>query len=424
MTVAPAALGDEEPLPRRFGPYLLFDKIGEGGMARIFLARSSGGLGDRLVVVKEILPLLAASPEMSRLLVDEAKLCAVLSHKNVVQVTDLGREGSSLYIAMEYVEGLDLRELLRGCSQKKVPLPASFSLFVVVETLRALDYAHRKRSEDGRPLGIVHRDVSPSNVLLSVEGEVKLCDFGIARAFTTGDELPEEAIQGKAGYMSPEAASGDAVDARSDVFAAGILLWELLAGQRLYRSGSGRASVIAQAREGVVPELPARGHPDEERLHTIVRKAVARDPAARYQSAQAMLEDLEAYVADNGLVASALRFGDFLVEHFGAEIVERRRERERIAKALDAASAMRTPLASAPRAEMPTMPDPNASGLTATRPSDRPPPAPPAPVQEAAPRPSERPSMPVAKPSSNTGLLIVVILLFVAGALLVLFGRR
>ena len=424
MTVAPAALGDEEPLPRRFGPYLLFDKIGEGGMARIFLARSAGGLGgDRLVVVKEILPLLAASPEMSRLLVDEAKLCAVLSHKNVVQVTDLGREGSSLYIAMDYVEGLDLRELLRGCSQKKVPLPIPFSLFVVAETLRALDYAHRKRGEDGRPLGIVHRDVSPSNVLLSVEGEVKLCDFGIARAFTTRDALPEEAIQGKAGYMSPEAARGDAVDARSDVFAAGILLWELLAGQRLYRSGSGRSSMIAQAREGVVPELPARGYPQEERLYAIVRKAVAREPAGRYQSAQAMLEELETYIADNGLVASALRFGDFLVEHFGAEIVERRRERERIAKELDVASAMRTPLISAPRAELPTLPDPNAGGLTATRPSDRPPP-PQGPSQPAAPRASVRPIQPVQKASSNTGLLIVVVLLFVAGALLVLFGRR
>jgi serine/threonine protein kinase len=416
MMVASAGLGDEEPLPRRFGPYLLFDKIGEGGMARIFLARAQGSLGgDRLMVVKEILPLLAASPEMSQLLIDEAKLCAVLSHKNVVQVTDLGREGSSLYIAMEYVEGLDLRELLRGCSQKKVPLPVEFSLFVVAETLRALDYAHRKRGEDGRPLGIVHRDVSPSNVLLSVEGEVKLCDFGIARAFMTGDALPEEAIQGKAGYMSPEAARGDPVDARSDVFAAGILLWELLAGQRLYRSGSGRASVIAQAREGIVPELPVRGYAEEARLHAIVRTAVGRQPANRYQSAQAMLDELEAYIVDNGLVASALRFGDFLVEHFGAEIVERRRERERIAKELDAAAPRPAAPASATRHELPTLPDPNASGITATRSSDRPPPSPPV---------SERPSLPVAKTSSNAGLVVLVVLLLLAGALLVLFGRR
>ena len=149
---------------------------------------------------------------------------------------------------------------------------------------------------------------------------------------------------------------------------------------------------------------------------------MAREPAGRYQSAQAMLEERETYIADNGFVASALRFGDFLVEHFGAEIVERRRERERIAKELDVASAMRTPLISAPRAELPTLPDPNAGGLTATRPSDRPPP-PPGPSQPVAPR-SERPIQPARKASSNTGLLIVVVLLFVAGALLVLFGRR
>ena len=121
-------------------------------MARIFLAREKTDLGgDRLIVVKEILPLLASSEEMSKLLIDEAKLCATLSHKNVVQVADLGREQDSLYIAMEYVEGLDLRDLLRGCSQKKVPLPVQFSLFIVSEVLHALDYAHRRRSEDGRP---------------------------------------------------------------------------------------------------------------------------------------------------------------------------------------------------------------------------------------------------------------------------------
>jgi serine/threonine-protein kinase len=419
MTASALAPGDEAGLPRRFGPYVLFDKIGEGGMARIFLARRGGGLGtERLLVVKEILPLLAASPEMSQLLVDEAKLCADLTHKNVVQVTDLGREGGRLYIAMEYVEGLDLRELLRGCSQKKVPLPVEFSLFVVAETLKALDYAHRKRAADGRPLGIVHRDVSPSNVLLSVEGEVKLCDFGIARALTTGDALPEEAIQGKAGYMSPEAAHGSAVDARSDVFAVGILLWELLAGQRLYRSGAGRSSIIAQAREAEIPELPPRGYPDEARLHAIVRTAVAKDAAARHQTAQAMLEELEAYVADNRLVASPLRFGDFLVEHFGAEIIERRRERERAAKQAvpDLSEAV---ISNSPRAELPTLPDPNASALTAARPSDRPPPS-------SGRRISDRPlaNPPEPESRSSTLLVVLIVLIFAAAVAFFVFGRR
>ncbi len=420
MTGLAAAEETDDALPRRFGRYVLFDKIGEGGMARIFLAREKTGLGgDRLVVVKEILPLLASSEEMSRLLIDEAKLCATLSHKNIVQVADLGREQDRLYIAMEYVEGLDLRDLLRACSQKKIPLPVHFSLYVVAETLRALDYAHRKRDDHGRALGIVHRDVSPSNVLLSVEGEVKLCDFGIARVLTTSDALPDEAIQGKAGYMSPEAARGDVVDARSDLFAAGILLWELLAGQRLYRSGSGRLSPLEQARRAVVPPLPARGYPDEERLHGIVRTALSQEPSARYASAPAMLDELERYVADNGLVASSLRFGDWLMENFGTEIVERRRERERSAKELDEGSGRQgsfpAPTGGAgnenpthPRNEIPTMPDPEDGRRL-----------PPEAFPDEVPAELEAP-----RPRGPRAILIWVVVVLLFGIAGFFFGRR
>jgi len=407
MSTAAVVTGDEDALPRRFGPYVLFDKVGEGGMARIFLARGKSSLGgNRLLVVKEILPLLAASEEMSRLLIDEAKLCAALSHKNIVQVTDLGREEGSLYIAMEYVEGLDLRELLRSCSRKQVPLPIEFSLYIVAEALRALDYAHRKRASDGSPLGIVHRDVSPSNLLLSVEGEVKLCDFGIARALTSGDVLPEEAIQGKAGYMSPEAARGDAVDARSDVFAIGIVTWELLAGQRLYRSGAGRPSPLEQARKAEIPILPPKAFPEFERLSAIVQRALLPDPAQRYQSAAAMLDDLEKYVVANGQVASALRFGDWLVEHFGAEIVERRRERERHARELDEASGAREAMPVVTRTEQPTIPDPNDGRAL--------------PPEAFPDRESE---IPIKRPSP-AAIAALVLLFLLAGAILALLVGR
>src|SRR5271155_4330830 len=194
--------------PRKFGRYALFDFIGKGGMAEIFLARAHTELGAaRLCVVKQILPQYATHPQFAEMLIHEAKLAARLSHAHIVQVFDLGREGDQLYIAMEYVEGFDLNALLRRCSQRRIPLPLEFALRVVADTLTGLDYAHRRENDEGKPLGIVHRDVSPSNVLVSLEGEVKVCDFGIARAndvvLSESGAQMDEAIKGKAGYMSP-----------------------------------------------------------------------------------------------------------------------------------------------------------------------------------------------------------------------------
>lgn len=326
-------------LPRTFGRYVLFDLIGRGGMAEIYLARArtmeAGGA--RLVVVKQILPELSANAKFADALVQEAKLAARLSHANVAQVHDLGREGGRLFIAMEYVEGLDLNELLRRCARAKVPLPIEFALLVVMEVLRGLDYAHRRADDDGAPLGIVHRDVSPSNVLVSVDGEVKLCDFGIARANDSTDALSPDAIQGKAGYMSPEHARGEALDGRADVFAAGVILWELLSGRRMYKADKQKGeSLLAVARRAEILDLPPRGLPFEEDLHRIVRTALAVPRDERYASAAAALDELQRYVARARLVASPIRLGDWLTQHFGNELVSQRRARERAVKALEA----------------------------------------------------------------------------------------
>jgi serine/threonine protein kinase len=193
--------------------------------------------------------------------------------------------------------------------------------------------------EDGRPLGIVHRDVSPSNILISLEGEVKLCDFGIAHAndVVTSAAYSDDVIKGKAGYMSPEQASGSPLDARADVFAIGILLFELLAGRRLYKAGEGGMSLLDQARAARIPDLVSRGLPLEENLFAIVKKALAPNRDHRYASAQALLRDLETYVAESKLVASPLRFGDWLIEKFGDDLVQQRRARERAAQALEGA---------------------------------------------------------------------------------------
>jgi serine/threonine protein kinase len=330
-------------LPRSFGRYVLFDFIGKGGMAEIYLARQKTDLGAaRLCVVKQILPELANDDRFSEMLVHEAKLAAQLSHANVVQVFDLGREEGRLYIAMEYVEGFDLNDLLRRCSRQRVPMPFELGVHVVRAALTGLDYAHRRKGEDGKPLGIVHRDVSPSNLLVSFEGEVKVCDFGIARALASEGEsadaargLGEESLAGKAGYMSPEQARGESVDARADVFAAGIVLWELSAGRRLYRGGEGRPSLIEQARAAQIPELPDRGMPEAEELGRIVGKALTVDREARYASAGAMLRDLDAYAARARLVTSTIALGEWLAKSFGADIVTQRRSRERAVAALE-----------------------------------------------------------------------------------------
>ena len=328
------------PLPRSFGRYLLFDFIGKGGMAEIFLARQKTELGAaRLCVVKQILPSLTGDPKFSEMLVHEAKLAARLSHANVVQVFDLGRADDRLFIAMEYVEGFDLNDLLRRCSRAKVGLPFELAIHVVHEALRGLDYAHRRLDDEGKSLGIVHRDVSPSNLLVSFDGQVKVCDFGIARAndaILAGDAAHEldEAIKGKAGYMSPEQAHGQPLDARADVFAAGIILWELASGRRLYRAGEA-GSLIDQARRADIPELSAAGLPEAAKLRAIVGQALAREPAARYASAAVMLRDLEDYAMAARFMTSQLQLGDWLAKTFGEEILSRRRQRERAATALE-----------------------------------------------------------------------------------------
>lgn len=420
----------DEQLPRRFGRFVLFDKIGEGGMARIYLAKSSTGLGgERRVVVKQILPLLSESSEFSRLFIDEAKLSAKLTHGSIAQVIDLGREEGRLYIAMEYVEGFDLRELLRACSKKQVPLPVEFALLIISETLKALDYAHRKRDENGKKLGIVHRDVSPSNVLISFEGEIKLCDFGIARAMGSGDDVPEEAIQGKAGYMSPEAANGEVLDGRADVFAAGIMLWELLAGRRLYRSPKGSPGPsLEQAQAAVIPELPSRGYPDETRLHGIAMKLLSKDRDARYASAHEALRELEDYVAENSLVASPLRFGEWLMEHFGSEILERRQQHEQAAnEVLD--QDLEGTLGKRPSADQlakaketgslsPAPPD--AEGRVPAAFSDRQPKSDPVSAPTFEPPPPSlqafvRPSDPVPESGSRSWVWLVVVVLLIVG---------
>jgi serine/threonine-protein kinase len=310
-------------------------------MAELYLARAETELGaTRLAAVKVVLPAFAGDPQFAEMLIHEAKLAARLSHSHIVNVLDLGSDDGCLYVAMEYVEGLDLNALLRLCSERNEGLPAQHALGMVADILDGLDHAHRKRTEDGEPLGIVHRDVSPSNVLISYEGEVKLCDFGIARAndvvmkkTEVEREIEKETtsaggVKGKAGYMSPEHARGEDLDARSDVFAAGIILWELLAGRRLYRPRSDMP-LLEQARRAEIPPLPDRGLPHARALERIVNRALAFDRENRYASAGAFARDLEDYLARCGMLSSRLKLGEWMATTFGTALVDKRRASER-----------------------------------------------------------------------------------------------
>jgi tetratricopeptide (TPR) repeat protein/tRNA A-37 threonylcarbamoyl transferase component Bud32 len=281
-----------------FGNYELLERIAEGGMAEVWRARSRGAAGfEKTVVIKRVLPALMANPGFAELLVREAKIASRLSHANIVQIFDLGEEAGAYFIAMEHVAGKDLGAVLAWEQRQRAAgregLTPALKLFVVGEVAKALDYAHRRKGEDGRPLAIVHRDVSPQNVLLGYEGEVKVADFGIARADQQdlGRGEDPRVIRGKYAYMSPEQARGEPLDRRSDLFSLGIVLWELATRERLFR-GANPQDTLERVRRAEVPprDLVADGWPPE--IDAVLRRALARDPGDRYPSAGDLYLDL------------------------------------------------------------------------------------------------------------------------------------
>ncbi len=284
---APAA---ERPV---YGPYHLLERIATGGMAELFRAKRTGVSGfEKIVAVKRILAHLSQNKEFVDMFVDEAKLVAGLTHPNIVQIFDLGRIGRSYFIAMEYVHGRDLRTIHKRAKERGVRLPLDLSVLVVSRVCAALEFAHRKKDERGQPLQIVHRDVSPQNVLISFEGDVKLTDFGIAKAQSKASITDRGSLRGKLLYMSPEQASGKSIDRRSDLFALGIVLYELVTGERPFGADSER-SILEAIRECRVRPPRALNPRIPDRIEAMVMKALERDPDDRYQDAAEMLRDLE-----------------------------------------------------------------------------------------------------------------------------------
>jgi TonB family protein len=292
---APVAVKEEEPTDGiRFGQYVLIDKIASGGMAEVWKARMRGVEGfQKIVAIKKILPHLSDNQEFIEMFVDEAKLAAQLNHSNIIHIYDLGKISNSYYIAMEYVDGHDLKAILKRAQERDQPMMVEVALFVASKLAAALDYAHRKRDFDEKEMGLVHRDVSPQNVLISHEGDIKLCDFGIAKAASKASHTQVGALKGKLQYMSPEQASGKAIDRRSDIFALGTVLFEMLTARKLF-TGESEMSILEQVREArVTPPSQINSEEVTPEIDRVVLKALEKDPAARYQTAGEMARDLD-----------------------------------------------------------------------------------------------------------------------------------
>jgi serine/threonine protein kinase len=276
--------------------YRVVEKLESGGMAEVFRAESEGLQGFRKqVAIKRVLPHLSEKKKFISMFLDEARLSAHLSHSNCVQVFDIGVGDNAYFIVMEFVDGANLKAIAESLRKQGREFPVSCAAFIAHEMCKGLAYAHELRDNNGTQLNIVHRDMSPPNVLITKYGEIKIVDFGLAKANSQLEHSEPGIIKGKFSYLSPEAAMGQEVDHRTDIFAVGIILWELLAGQRLFL-GETDFQTVKKVQQAVVPAVSTINKKVPPELDRIVSKALARDPKARYPSARELGQDLSKFM--------------------------------------------------------------------------------------------------------------------------------
>jgi serine/threonine protein kinase len=305
------------------GRYEITERIATGGMAEIYKGKTIGADGfEKVVVIKRILPEYTQDPDFVAMFVREAKLSTLLDHPNIVQVFDLGKVGDEYFITMEYIDGPNLHAAaVRAFKMGYRPFPLRECLYVIGETCKGLDYAHRKTGTDGQPLHIIHRDISPPNILLSFDGSVKMADFGVAKARDQAVRTRTGVLKGKFGYMSPEQAAGETIDRRSDVFALGVVLWELLAGKRLFK-GTSPLQTLERVVRCDVPLL-ASFYPDiPPEVDALVGRALARQPVDRFQSTAEMGDAISEYLFAANLRVSSRDLSAFLRHVFLDERTE------------------------------------------------------------------------------------------------------
>jgi serine/threonine protein kinase len=316
----------KKPIP--FGKYYLLERVNVGGMAEVFKAKTFGVEGfERLLAVKRILPNIAEDEEFITMFIDEAKIAVQLNHANIAQIFDLGKVEGSFFIALEYVHGKDVRAIFDRCRSLSETMPVPQACFMVMKVCEGLDYAHNKRDSAGREMHLVHRDVSPQNVLISYEGEVKLVDFGIAKAAGKASKTQAGILKGKFGYMSPEQVRGLPLDRRSDIFSVGIVLYELLTGERLF-TGESDFSTLEKVRNVEILPPSAYNRKIPEQLEQIVLKALAKDVDDRYHNAIDLHDDLQAFMYTSGDFYSRKDLAGWMKRTFAREIEEEGRKLE------------------------------------------------------------------------------------------------
>ena len=279
--------------PVQYGKYLLIDKIAKGGMAEVFLAKQIGSKGfERLLAIKRILPQFTENAEFVSMFINEAKVAAQLSHPNIVQVFDFGEVEESFYIGMEYVMGRDLRSIMERSQKTNRPLTIDQILFIISRVCSGLEHAHKKKDLHGNNLNLVHRDISPQNILISYDGEIKLVDFGIAKAALQENETRTGILKGKIAYMSPEQAWGKAIDHRSDLFSLGIVAYECSTGKRLFK-GDSEINTLERVREARFDPPRQFNANISEQVEAALKKSLAKEVQDRYPSAAQMQNELE-----------------------------------------------------------------------------------------------------------------------------------
>ena len=307
-------------------------KLDAGGMAEVYVAEAVSMAGfSKKVAIKRILPGLVKEERFTRMFLDEARISLRLNHANVVSVFDLGESDNTYFIVMEFVDGTNLKTILETLAKRGQVVPVALTVWMLNEVLKGLQYAHDLRDEAGHSMGIVHRDISPPNILISWTGEVKLTDFGLAKATTQLESTDPGVVKGKYSYLSPEAAHAQEVDGRSDIFAVGILAFEMLTGRRLFK-GKNDFQTIALVRAAEVPSIRSFNPEVPAELEQILRKALAKDVNQRYQRADDFAHDLLAFLFSKRMMVGARDVIEFLRPF--------REEREREVQAHQSQAAM------------------------------------------------------------------------------------